>query len=99
MLVAVHSAELLEVWVFGDFQSPRLSPGEHPIQRIEASQLAAAQRGNVQKLKARLVAFDNEMVRLATARRTAQGTTRSTPNGAAFAETMAHRLLADFTAS
>jgi hypothetical protein len=39
--VAVHLAELLEVWVFGDFQSPRLSPDEplRQIQRIEASHL------------------------------------------------------------
>jgi hypothetical protein len=42
MLVAVHLAELLEDRVFGDFQSPRLSPDEpdRQIQRIEASQLA-----------------------------------------------------------
>lgn len=37
LLVDVHSAELLEVWVFGDFQSPSLSPGEQQTQRIETS--------------------------------------------------------------
>ena len=42
MLVAVHSADPLEVWVFGDFQSPRLSPDEHRIQPIEASHLGRA---------------------------------------------------------
>ncbi|KWF38129.1 hypothetical protein WT56_05475 [Burkholderia pseudomultivorans] len=39
VLMGVHPAELLEGWVFGDFQSPRLSPDEPSIQPIEASQL------------------------------------------------------------
>jgi hypothetical protein len=40
MLVSVHPAGLPEDWGFGDFQSLRLSPGEHPIQPIEPSHLA-----------------------------------------------------------
>jgi len=39
MLVGVHSADVLEAWVFGDFHSSRLSPGEPQVQRIEASHL------------------------------------------------------------
>jgi len=39
MLVSVHPAAFLWDWGFGDFQSLRLSPGEHPIQRIEPSHL------------------------------------------------------------
>jgi hypothetical protein len=37
--VGVHPAAFLVDWGFGDFQSLRLSPGEHPIQRIEPSHL------------------------------------------------------------
>ncbi|WP_425126844.1 hypothetical protein, partial [Burkholderia cepacia] len=40
ILMGVHPAGFLEGWVFGDFQSPRLSPDEPSIQPIEASQLA-----------------------------------------------------------
>ncbi|KAF7962814.1 hypothetical protein AWV80_17280 [Cupriavidus sp. UYMU48A] len=40
ILMGVHPAEILEVWVFGDFQFSRLSSDEPRIQRIEASQLA-----------------------------------------------------------
>jgi hypothetical protein len=43
MLVAVHPACFLEDWGFGDFQSLKLRSDEHPIQRIEASQLAQYQ--------------------------------------------------------
>lgn len=38
ILMGVHPAGFLEGWVFGDFQSPRLSPDEPSIQPIEASQ-------------------------------------------------------------
>ncbi|WP_218829742.1 hypothetical protein, partial [Burkholderia aenigmatica] len=40
ILMGVHPAGFLEGWVFGDFQSPRLSPDEPSIQPIEASHLA-----------------------------------------------------------
>ncbi|MCW3585812.1 hypothetical protein, partial [Burkholderia cenocepacia] len=40
ILMGVHPAGFLEGWVFGDFQSPRLSPDEPSIQPIDASQLA-----------------------------------------------------------
>lgn len=40
ILMGVHPAGFLVDWVFGDFQSPRLSPDEPSIQPIEASQLA-----------------------------------------------------------
>jgi hypothetical protein len=40
----VHSAELLEHWVFGDFQFSRLSPNEHQKQRIESLHLANRER-------------------------------------------------------
>jgi hypothetical protein len=39
ILMGVHPAGFLEGWVFGDFQSPRLSPDEPSIQPIEASHL------------------------------------------------------------
>jgi hypothetical protein len=39
MLVGVHPVGSLEVWWFGDCQSLRLNPGEHPIQPIGTSQL------------------------------------------------------------
>jgi hypothetical protein len=42
--MGVHPAAFLEGWVFGDFQSPRLSPDEPSIQPIEASQLAELER-------------------------------------------------------
>lgn len=39
MLVSVHPAVSPKDWGFGDFQSLRASPGGHPVQPIEASQL------------------------------------------------------------
>ena len=44
MLVSVDPVGFLQDWGFGDFQSLRLSPGEHPIQRIGASHLKPDQR-------------------------------------------------------
>jgi hypothetical protein len=43
MLVGVHPAVFLKDWGFGDFQSLRTSPGGHPVQPIEASQLGRIQ--------------------------------------------------------
>lgn len=39
ILMGVHPAGFPEGWMFGDFQSPGLSPDEPSIQPIEASQL------------------------------------------------------------
>ncbi|WP_175976649.1 helix-turn-helix transcriptional regulator, partial [Burkholderia sp. BCC1047] len=51
-LMGVHPAGFLEGWVFGDFQSPRLSPDEPSIQPIEASQLANQIGSTLARLRA-----------------------------------------------
>ncbi|WP_244115801.1 VOC family protein [Burkholderia cepacia] len=54
--MGVHPAGFLEGWVFGDFQSPRLSPDEPSIQPIEASQLVILYADDLAEIQRRIEA-------------------------------------------